>query len=164
MKTLLEIAYDKHDIWIKTVISFGCNSSMAEDVVQEMYLQLSQDLNKGIDFTFKDDVNYFYCYKVLRGLFLTICKKQRRVKKIYLEEMRSEPKQNIAPAVDEVKYAKNKDQVDNVLDQMFWYNKKVFEIVASGKSIAKLSRETGISYYSLYNTYTKAKKHIKNNV
>ena len=111
MKTLLEIAYDKHDIWIKTVISFGCNSSMAEDVVQELYIQLSQDLNKGIDFTFKDDVNYFYCYKVLRGLFLTICKKQRKVKKIYLEEMRSEPKQNIPPAVDEVKYAKNKDKV-----------------------------------------------------
>ena len=69
MKTLLEIAYDKHDIWIKTVISFGCNSSMAEDVVQEMYLQLSQDLNKGIDFTFKDDVNYFYCIKFYEACF-----------------------------------------------------------------------------------------------
>jgi len=47
------------------------------------------------------------------------------------------------------------------LDELYWYDRKVFEICASGKSVAALSRETGISYYSLYNTYTNAKKHIK---
>ena len=76
--------------------------------------------------------------------------------------MKSEPKQNIPPAIDEVKYAKKQNQVDNVLNELLWYNKKVYKIVATGKSIASLSRDTGISYYSLYNTYTKTKKQVKN--
>ena len=47
---------------------------------------------------------------------------------------------------------------------MYWYDKKIFEIVAKGVSVAELSRNTKISYYSLYNTYTNAKKYIKNNL
>ena len=162
MKTLLELAYNYHKEWIRVVISFGCNPSQAEDVVQELYIQLSQDLNKNIDFTFKDDVNKYYCYKVLRGIFLTLHKKKKKVKKVYLEEMESEPKQNTLLPIDEVKFAKKQNQVDNVLNDLFWYDRKVYKIVASGKSIASLSRDTGISYYSLYNTYTKTKKRVKN--
>ena len=47
---------------------------------------------------------------------------------------------------------------------MYWYDSKVFTIVASGQSIASLSRDTKISYYSLYNTYRTALKHIKDNL
>ena len=49
MKTLLELAYDKHKDWINIVKSFGCNPSNAEDIVQEMYLQLHFDIMKGLD-------------------------------------------------------------------------------------------------------------------
>ena len=53
-------------------------------------------------------------------------------------------------------------KIDNILNDLHWYDKKVFEIVAKGVSVAELSRNTKISYYSLYNTYTITKKHIKN--
>ena len=61
----------------------------------------------------------------------------------------------------EVEYALRKEQVDEILNEMYWYDRKIFELCASGKSVASLSRETNISYYSLYNTYTNAKKYIK---
>ena len=93
-KTLLELAYDKKKDWINIVKSFGCNPSSAEDIVQEMFIQLHHE-------------------------------------------------------------------IDEILNDMYWYDRKVFELCASGKSVASLSRETNISYYSLYNTYTNAKKHIK---
>ncbi len=44
----------------------------------------------------------------------------------------------------------------------FIYDRKIFEIIGSGMSVAELSRNTDIRYHSLYNTYTNAKKHIKN--
>ena len=44
---------------------------------------------------------------------------------------------------------------------MYWYDKKVFEIIEAGDSVAKLSRKSGIPYYSLYNTYTKVKQKLK---
>ena len=49
MKSLVELAYDKHKDWINIVKSFGCNPSLAEDIVQSMYLQLICDINKGLD-------------------------------------------------------------------------------------------------------------------
>ena len=39
----------------------------------------------------------------------------------------------------------------------------VIEGARDGKSVASLSRETNISYYSLYNTYRNTLKHIKEN-
>lgn len=161
MKTLLELAYDKHNDWIDIVRSFGCNPSQAEDIVMEMYLQLHKDINKGLDLSFKDDINHFYCYKVLRGIYCNIYKKESKKIKLYLEEI-NELKQAEELGIDEIEYSKQKNKIDNILSTMYWYDRKVFEICASGKSIAALSRETKISYYSLYNTYTNAKKYIKN--
>ncbi len=160
MKTLLELAYCKHKSWIKIVKSFGCNSGSAEDIVQEMYIQLHKDINKGLDLSYKGDINHYYCYKVLRGIYCNIYKKEARQIKVYLEEM-NELKQAEELGIDEIEYAKRKSQIENILDEMYWYDRKVFEIIASGKSVASLSRDTKISYYSLYNTYTNAKKHIK---
>jgi hypothetical protein len=79
---------------------------------------------------------------------------------MYLEEI-NELRQAEELGINEVEYAQRKSKIDNILNNMYWYDKKVFEIIASGKSVASLSRETDISYYSLYNTYTNAKKHIK---
>tara|TARA_R110001632_G_scaffold231957_1_gene371553 strand:+ start:2841 stop:3332 length:492 start_codon:yes stop_codon:yes gene_type:complete len=163
MKTLLELAYLKHKDWIRIVKSFGCNPSSAEDIVQEMYIQLNKDILKGLDLSFKGDINHFYCYKVLRGIYCNIYKKEAKQIKIYLEDM-DELKQAENLGIDEAEYALRKGKIDKLLNDLYWYDRKVFEIIASGKSIASLSRETNISYYSLYNTYTNAKKHIKENI
>lgn len=160
MKTLLELAFDKHKDWINIVISFGCNPSTAEDIVQEMYIQLHYDTMKGLDFSYNDDINHYYCFKILRGIYCNIYKKESKKIKMYLEEI-NELRQAEELGINEVEYAQRKSKIDNILNNMYWYDKKVFEIIASGKSVASLSRETDISYYSLYNTYTNAKKHIK---
>ena len=164
MKTLVELAYDKHKVWIKVVRSFGCNPSLAEDIVQSMYLQLICDIQKGLDLWYNDDINSYYCYKVLRGIFLNTHKKQTRELKTYIEEIEGEIKQIDDLSIDEVQYAKNKNKIDGILKDMYWYDAKVFTLVASGKSVASLSRDTKISYYSLYNTYRTALKHIKDNL
>lgn len=163
MKTLLELAFEKHNDWISIVKSFGCNPSSAEDIVQEMYIQLHHDTMKGLDFSYKDDINHYYCFKILRGIYCNIYKKESKKIKMYLEDI-NELRQAEELGIDEIEYAKRKSKIDDILNNMYWYDKKVFEIVASGKSIASLSRETDISYYSLYNTYINAKKHIKDNI
>ena len=163
MKTIIEIAFDKHKEWIKVVKSFGCNPSQAEDVCQEMYLQLHKDLNKGLDFTYKDDINHYYVYKILRGIFCNIYKKEARKLKAYIEELKTELQDFDENEIDEKEYQEREDKVGEVMSNLYWYDAKVFELIASGKSVASLSRETKISYYGLYNTYRNALKHIKEN-
>ena len=46
MTPILELAYKKHNDWNNIVKSFGCNPSMSEDVVMEMYIQLDADVKK----------------------------------------------------------------------------------------------------------------------
>lgn len=161
MKSLVELAYDKHKDWINIVKSFGANKNYAEDIVQEMYIQLICDIQKGLDLWYNDDINTYYCYKVLRGIYLNTHKKQTRMLKTYLEDIEGEIRQIEELGIDEIEYAQRKDFIDNILSEMYWYDSKVFTLVASGKSVASLSRDTKISYYSLYNTYRNALKHIK---
>ena len=163
MKTLLELAYKKHKDWINITKSFGCNPSSAEDIVQEMYIQLHNDIVKGLDLSYNGDINHYYCYKVLRGIYCNIYKKEAKQIKIYLEDI-DELKQAEDIGIDEIEYALRKEQVDEILNEMYWYDRKIFELCASGKSVASLSRDTKISYYSLYNTYRTALKNIKEQI
>ena len=161
MKSLVELAYNKHKTWVKIVKSFGANKNYAEDIVQEMYIQLICDIQKGLDLWYNDDINTYYIYKVLRGIYLNTHKKEARMIKTYIEDIDGKIKQIDDLGIDEVQYAKRKEKIDNILNDMYWYDSKVFTLVASGKSVASLSRDTKISYYSLYNTYRTALKHIK---
>ena len=128
-----------------------------------MYLQLHKDLNKGLDFSYKDDINHYYVYKILRGIFCNIYKKEARKLKAYIEELKTEIQEFDENEIDEQEYQEREDKVGEVMSNLYWYDAKVFELIASGKSVASLSRETKISYYSLYNTYRNALKHIKEN-
>ena len=161
MKSLVELAYEKKKTFINIVKSFGCNSSYAEDIVQELFIQIHLDVKKGLDLWYNNDINTYYCYKVLRGIYLNTHKKEARFLKTYIEDINGEIKEVEDLGIDEVEYAKQKDNIDEILKEMYWYDSKVFSLVASGKSVASLSRDTKISYYSLYNTYTNAKKYIK---
>lgn len=163
MKTLVELAYEKKQTFINIVKSFGCNSSYAEDIVQELFIQIHLDVKKGLDLWYNDDINTYYCYKVLRGIYLNTHKKQARFLKTYIEDI-EEIKQAEDLGIDEIEYAKSKDIVDDILKEMYWYDSKVFSLVASGKSVASLSRDTKISYYSLYNTYRTVLKNIKEQI
>ena len=161
MKSLVELAYDKHKDWINIVKSFGANKNYAEDIVQEMYIQLICDIKKGLDLSYNQDINTYYCYKVLRGIYLNTHKKEAKFLKTYIEDINGQIKEVEDLGIDEVEYAKQKDNIDQILKEMYWYDSKVFSLVASGKSVASLSRDTKISYYSLYNTYRTALKNIK---
>jgi DNA invertase Pin-like site-specific DNA recombinase len=47
---------------------------------------------------------------------------------------------------------------------MFWYDAKVYRIIEGGMSIKELSRQSKISYYSLYRTYNKVKDILKDEI
>lgn len=157
---VVEKAFKKHNDWINVLKSFGCNEVVAEDICQEMYIQLQQDVEKGLNITFDDDVNYYYIYKILRGMYLNLHKVESRIKKIPLDYV-DQSKMTEIVGVNEQEYQMMQDKLNNELSEMYWYDKKVFTIVATGTSISKLSRESKISYYSLYNTYRNVKQYLK---
>jgi len=155
---ILELAFKRHKNWIEIVQSFGCNRDTAEDIVQEMYIRLDRLSKSGSDITYKDDINYFYVFKMLSTMFLDLKKKEIKTTFIDLEEIKD------LQSYDEFEindFQKQYEIVQNALEELYWYDKKVYEIIDDGESISSLSRKTNISYASLYNTYRKVLKHLK---
>ena len=151
---ILEKLFKRHKDWCNIVESFGCNSDTAEDIVQSMYLKIGKLVADGKDISFGDDVNHFYIFRTLTTLFLDHKRKDNR-SGIILEDIEAEQD-------EEVDYDSKYQKVLDALEELYWYDRKVFEIVENGESISELSRKTNISYYSLYNTYKKVKKYLKN--
>jgi DNA-directed RNA polymerase specialized sigma24 family protein len=151
----LKLAYKKHIQWLEIVESFGCNKWTAEDIVGEMYLKLDRVIKQGKDITRDGEINYFYVFKVLTSIFLDLKRKEAKYTLVELNDF-NDPNNEI-----EVDYLKNYERILETLQGLYWYDQKVFEIIESGESISELSRKTNISYYSLYNTYKKVKRILK---
>tara|TARA_R100000995_G_scaffold65071_1_gene34145 strand:- start:3464 stop:3961 length:498 start_codon:yes stop_codon:yes gene_type:complete len=161
--TTLEKLATKHKDWVRIVQSFGCKGYLCEDVVQQAYLKINTLLNKGLNINYEDDINYFYMYRTLKSLYFDLCRKEAKITKVNLEHLERYVQE------EEVKEYKDIEgkmrELDTLLDKMYWYDAKVFTILTEEKmSIAELSKKTGISYYSLYNTYKNVKNIIKDNI
>lgn len=168
MQELLKDIYKKHDIWVDIVMSFGCKKYYAEDIVQEMYIKIIRYFNKGLNIDYgNEDYNYYYIFLTLKSLFLNLKKKENRVKFLHIDQFNTSNntdkdycKYDISKDYD-VDYDKSYIKVKKELKKMYWYDKKVFEMIEAGQSIATLSRKTKIPYHSLYNTYRKVVEKLK---
>ena len=69
---------------------------------------------------------------------------------------------NIAeePAVKNLKFEKL-DKIDLVLNDLYWYDRKVFELYYSGETLDTLAKKTGISRNSLFTTIDKVRTILK---
>ena len=154
VKKGMELLFKKHSNWVDIVCSFGLDKSLAEDIVQEMYIKIQLSIEKGLDISYgKDDINYYYVFKTLRSLFFDLKRKAKNVKRVGIE--------NLSCKEGDVDFTAKYELVTKALSEMYWYDRRVFEFINSGESVASLSRKTGIPYYSLYNTYKKVKKKLK---
>ena len=155
MKTPVEKAYDRHDKWIEIVRSFGgLRETEIEDIVSELYILLIRNTQKGVDFSYNDDINYYYCYRILRGLYVDLIRKKIKVSYVTLDNI------NITEE-STVNYEEVFEKIQLALKQIYWYDRKVYEIVDDGVSVSELSRKSQISYYSLYNTLKRVKVKLK---
>ena len=135
-------------------MKLGCSKEDAEDIVGDMYYTIYKMLKKGLDISYKDDINYFYIYKTIKSNFLQLCKKKKRENSISLD--------NTTELIDSdyINFEEANEKIEEELDKMHWYNKKVFNLIQNECNITELSRKTNIPYHSLYNTYKNTKQHL----
>tara|TARA_Y100001937_G_scaffold70668_2_gene96183 strand:- start:2887 stop:3369 length:483 start_codon:yes stop_codon:yes gene_type:complete len=157
METVIEKIYERHNEWVFMVSKYGCNKDTAEDIVQEMYIRLLVYLRKtGADITYKDDINIYFVAKTLKSIFLDTIRKEARRPETTYEEKYCEW------VVDEdINFEDAYVKVLQSLENMYWFDKKIFDIIESGVKISELSDKTTIPYYTIYNTYKKVKKELK---
>lgn len=153
----LEKLYKKHSTWVDIVQSFGCNRDTAEDIVMEMYIKIQKSLEGGLDITHGDnDINYYYIFRTLSTMFLDLKRKEKNTTFVDIDNLVDR-----TSGLTYIDYDANYDKVKQALDELYWYDKKIYELIESGVRISELSKKTKIGYYSLYGTYKKVVKHLK---
>ena len=148
---MLEKVFKSHNKWINTVLKFGCTKDEAEDIVSNMYLIIGKMLKKGLNISYGDDVNYYYIYLTLRTSFLQMYNKKKKENKVSLDLVLDLESQEY------IDYDSADETLIKELEDLHWYDKKVFNLIQNEYSITELSNKTSITYHSLYNTYRKTK-------
>jgi DNA-directed RNA polymerase specialized sigma24 family protein len=125
----------KHNDWLRIVQSFGVDKMTSEDYVQDMYIKIHE-----------------YSDKVLRSIWLNSLKEKKR----YVEH----DLKNFEKSSEEVVDLNDiKDAMEKKLSQLYWYDRKIFEMVyKDGISMLQISDKTGIDYCSIKRTIKKVKK------
>jgi hypothetical protein len=155
---MLEKVYESHNKWINTVLKMGASQYEAEDVVGSMYLILGQMLNKGLNISYGDEVNYFYIYKTLKTSYLQMCLKKKKENKISIDLVLD------LESGEYIDFNEANETVEAELKNLHWYDRKVYNMIQDEYSITELSRKTNITYHSLYNTFRKVKDRLKQKV
>lgn len=167
---MLNKLYKYQRLWIGYVMDLGCNIDTAKDIVQEFYIKMVDK-----DYSYDEDSPNFYgCYVILRNMVFDLKRKEKNVELLDLDYLpESEDEEYIEDNYDDKIEAIHKwlesnsieykvDTVDYDIEilRKVYYKTIYEEIFENGKKITQLSKETGISYYSLYNTIKHIKKQI----
>ena len=140
---MLEKVFKSHNKWINTVLKFGCTKDEAEDIVSNMYLIIGKMLKKGLNISYGDDVNYYYIYLTLRTSFQQMYNKKKKENKVSLDLVLDLESQEY------IDYDSADETLIKELEDLHWYDKKVFNLIQNEYSITELSNKTSITYHSL---------------
>jgi len=174
------------ELWFRYLKHWGCNIDTAKDLVQEMYIVVDTYIKKhktSIMYN-ENEINHYFIYITLYRMFGDLKRAEKKVKLVgldYMPELSQELNDNVLDdsfnnhkAIQEwylhddylafTNIVKNDENIlkDYDKNKMFnFYQRKIFEeIFINNKKISQLSRDTNISYYSLYNTVQNIKKQI----
>ncbi len=142
---------------------FSTSKLKAGDVVQDMYIKVFDDLTKDKikpDEIIRDNKPHFGIIKNILTRIIQV--KSKNIKHhLSIEELNLQIEDNKEPV-----QVNNIDaQIDAVLNQMYWFDRKLFNLYRKEfHSIRSLSKATKISHVTVYKTIAKCKKLIARKV
>jgi|TARA_R110000787_G_scaffold15296_3_gene47266 DNA-directed RNA polymerase specialized sigma24 family protein len=175
---ILEKLAKDHNNWLKMVYGFGCNKSIAEDIVQDMYIKVYELVERGKDISYgEDDVNRFYIYLTLKSIFGEYYRQKGKIT-VYStdDDLTGDKYLNIASDKsttglrEQEAFERAYDKVLKVLDTLplsdnYPYFKNIFiGYNTRGLSMRRMAKETGINLNSIFNTLTKVMTIVRSEV
>lgn len=173
---ILNVLFLKHSTWIKYVKSFGCPDEVAEDFVQEMYIKIfNYSQKKDNSLMYNDtEVNYFFVYVTLKNMYYDTLRRTKNQIKVDLSDNYIQDETEYTEIEFHLKNDAMEVWRDNLIEEIESikdYNRKkanlsyikfIFDKVFVDQiSVSELSREVGITYWSLRNTVLIIKQQIK---
>ena len=157
---LVDHTYRKHHTWlIQCAYNLTNNKDKAEELVQDLYLRL-MEMKDCKRIMYKQDVNLYYLYRMLKSIFLNGLKKQTSTLPL------DDDLYNLA--AEEYSYSADNEFEERLrltnecLDEMYWFDAKLLRVyLDEDHSIQSLHNVTGISNSTIWSSLKKTKKYVK---
>jgi RNA polymerase sigma factor (sigma-70 family) len=157
---LVELTYKKHHVWLKQcAYNFTGDKLNAENLVQDLYLKLLElkDITK---IMYKNDINLYYLYKMMRSLFLNNLKKTTSTLAINDDMLEIQQEEYSYSADNE--WEEMVRLTNEALDKEHWFGSRLLKVyIEEEHSIQSLHDATGISNSTIWTQLNKTKKHIR---
>lgn len=171
---MLEDLGKMHNIWVAMARNLGVPLHLAEDLIQEMYIRLNKYVKDEAKIYYKDtgEINRFYVWMVIRNMTVSMRRAKGKNVTLFIDdclENENDRRQIEDKAVsDDFEMEKElaRERLLNkvsegVNDWEYWYDRKLFNLYyMSNMSMRDISRSTGISLTSIFNSCKNYKRNI----
>jgi len=157
---LVEHTYRRHHTWL-TQCAYNLTNSKdkAQELVQDLYLKLMEMTNIE-KIIYKQDVNLFYLYKMLRSIHLNGIKKAINILPIDDDLLNKQAEEYSYEADSD--FERMLELTHEALNKEYWFGKKLLEVyINEGHSIQSLHNATGISNSTIWTQLNKTKKSVR---
>ena len=142
---MLEILCKRDKDWRKMAFHICKCQTLADDLVQEMYLQFSN---------YNKEVNDFYVYFAIKQIYIRSIQRQK-IKTVELVD-----NFNIDFETYDFELDNFKESVLNKVDQLPFFERQILKLTTQEISQRKLAKETGINYVTINKTVKESKEKI----
>jgi DNA-directed RNA polymerase specialized sigma24 family protein len=159
----LDVLYKKHHSWLIAVaFNLAKDKEVAEDLVQDLYLYLSEKCNPAL--WYLNSYNLMYCHSFIKSRFLNRTKVVKR--NTPLDEDWDDVELEYDVDKDEKLEASYNDVVDELKKMEYtnkWASSKLAQIYFFNENMTldKLSKEIGICKSTGFLHIKKTKKHLR---
>lgn len=162
---MLELLAQDHKIWVRMVVSFGCDRETAEDIVQSFYLRMHKYIKDQSKIMYNDDeVNRFFIYVTLKNMWKTYKTNKSRYDfyEVWDDEAIDESVHESVHVDHNEAFYKLMDKLSDEMKTWHRYDKLLSEkYFKSDYSLREIAKGTGISLTSIFNTIKTNKKILK---
>ena len=150
---ILEILAKYHDKWLRMAEGMNVPDAIKEDIVQEMYLKISDMKNPDRLLYKKDEPNTWYVYLTLRSVFIDVVRGRRDLQ--FVDECESLTLES--KGQPDYEYEEGWDKFYNMIlasiRELGPYGAKLCEsYFSSDLSIRQIAREANISPTSIFHS------------
>lgn len=162
---ILEELSKRNDEWIKIALSICKDKTLANDLVQEMYLRIEKYVKDPERITTNDKISSLYIYVTIRNLYFKHQNNKKR-KILYQykdydsfddDDVFNNDTDSIENDLELLEMEKaHKKIMEKILQEIstwHWYDEKLFKLYFfTDKSLRTIASETRISLTSIYNS------------
>jgi DNA-directed RNA polymerase specialized sigma24 family protein len=162
---MLELLAQKHNTWLRMVMSFGSDYDTAQDIVQSMYLRMHKYVKDEERIMYNDDeINRFFVYVTLKNMYFTYVKSNSKYSffDIWEHEGADEFVEEVFDHAMDIAFEKLVHSIHDEMKSWHRYDRILSEkYLKSDYSLRDIATGSGISLTSIFNSMRENKRILK---